>query len=199
MIQAADVRALQAGIRLNDAWSIIEAIRKEFEELPIGLLIYANLVESQGLAQFYQRAAKAGVDSILVADVPTVEAEPFAEQAQAAGIQPVLIATPASSDEQLKRVGAAVSGLHLCRYTLRRHRYRRKRPGPTPRSPKKLDAFGAPPSLLGFGISRPEHVATAIAAGAKGAISGSAVVKRIEQHLDDVDVMLGGLAASSER
>ncbi|POF59651.1 tryptophan synthase subunit alpha, partial [Vibrio vulnificus] len=58
----------------------------------------------------------------------------------------------------------------------------------------KLEQFNAPPALLGFGISEPEQVKQAIDAGAAGAISGSAVVKIIESHLNEPDAMLTALA-----
>lgn len=181
-IQAADVRALAAGTTMAQAWAIIAAIREAEPALPIGLLVYANLVETHGARAFYSAAAAAGVDSVLVADVPSLEAAPYAAEAQRAGIAPVLIATPSASDAHLERIAA------LCRgYT-----YVVTRAGVTGAEAHveldhrallaKLRALGAPPPLLGFGISTPEHVRTALQAGAAGAISGSAIVSRIAEH-----------------
>ena len=184
-IQAADRRALSAGTRPRDALGLVAEVRAAHPELPIGLLVYANLVEAPGRRRFYGEAAAAGVDSVLVADVPTLECGPYAEDALAAGIEPVLIAAPNASDSALDRLA------HTCRgYT-----YVVSRVGVTGTEDEAgldhqsfiadLQRRGAPPALLGFGISSPEQVRAALAAGAAGAISGSAVVKRIEQHLDD--------------
>jgi tryptophan synthase alpha chain len=188
-IQAADLRALEAGVRPRDAWEITTALRAEFAELPMGLLTYANLVEAPGVDRFYADVARAGVDSVLVADVPSLEAAPYAAAAERAGVLPVLIATPSASDAQLRAVASLTRG-----YT-----YTLTRVGVTgadddahvDRSEllERLAKVGAPPPLLGFGISRPEHVRAAIAAGAAGAISGSAVVQRITDHLDDDETM----------
>jgi tryptophan synthase alpha chain len=184
-IQAADARALAAGTRPSHAWQIIAELRRAHSELPIGLLVYANLVEARGRDRFYASAAAAGVDSVLVADVPTVEAQPFAQAANSAGIDPVLIATPNASDADLATIASTTRG-----YT-----YVVSRTGVTGAESEarldhaaliaKLSALGAPPSLLGFGISRPDHVRAALSAGARGAICGSAVVALIEQHAGD--------------
>ncbi|HHH30837.1 MAG TPA: tryptophan synthase subunit alpha [Polyangiaceae bacterium] len=186
-IQAADLRALAAGTRPSHALSITRAIRERHPSLPMGLLVYANLVEAPGRDRFYARAAEAGIDSVLVADVPTVESAPYAAAAHAVGIEPVLIATPNATDEALRVIAETSQG-----YT-----YVVSRVGVTGAEDEagldhttllaKLDALGAPPCVLGFGISSPAHVRAAIAAGARGAISGSAVVRRVADHLDDPD------------
>jgi tryptophan synthase alpha chain len=187
VIQAAAVRALGAGAKMVDAWRILERVRARFE-LPVGLLVYANLVEAAGRDAFYARAAAAGVDSVLVADVPTVEAEPFAEAAGRHGVEPVLIATPDAGEEEVLAVA------RLCRgYT-----YVVTRRGVTGSDDEAggghaatvaaLKRSGAPPAILGFGISRPEHVRAGLSAGAAGVIAGSAVVKIVARHLEDPDV-----------
>ncbi|MBM4394137.1 MAG: tryptophan synthase subunit alpha [Deltaproteobacteria bacterium] len=188
-IQAADLRALAAGARPRDCLGLVAAFRARRPDVPVGLLVYANLVEAPGREAFYAAAAVAGVDSVLVADVPTVEAAPYAAAARAAGVAPVLIAAPNSPDAHLAdvaRLGAA--------YT-----YVVTRTGVTGADERaatghralldRLAGLGAPPALLGFGISSPEHVRAAIAAGAAGAISGSAVVARVESHLGDPAAM----------
>jgi tryptophan synthase alpha chain len=182
-IQAADVRALDAGTKISDAWQIVRTVRQEHPDLPIGLLIYANLVESPGRQAFYRQAAEAGVDSVLVADVPALEAQPFCEAALEQSVSPVLIATPTASDEQLQQIAELT---HAYTYVVTRagvtgvedHAQVNHRA-----LLAKLSSFKAPPALLGFGISRPEHVRAAVAAGAAGAISGSAVVAIIERHV----------------
>ena len=182
-IQSADIRALSAGTRVEDAWSIVAGVRAEFPELPIGLLVYANLVLHAGAATFYERAAAAGVDSVLVADAPLIESAPLEQSAAQHGIAPVLIAPPNASDDRLHEIGARSRG----------YVYVTSRSGVTGVESaselradathviRRLPARAAPP-LLGFGIGRPEHVRNALAMGAAGAISGSAIAGRIERH-----------------
>src|SRR5262249_32765304 len=89
VIQAAATRALQAGVRRRDCWAIVREVRGEFPELPIGLLVYANLVCHHEPAEFYREAAAAGVDSVLVADLPVAESGAIAAAARGEGIAPV--------------------------------------------------------------------------------------------------------------
>ncbi len=176
VIQAAGARALAAGVKRADCWKLIATIRVEFPDLPIGLLVYANLVCHRDPAEFYAEASGAGVDSVLVADLPVLESAPIAAAARAAGIAPVFIAPPNADAARLQRIAAAGEG-----YT-----YVTSREGVTGADQrlhrdqstliKMLVEFGAPPPVLGFGISRPEQVRAAMAMGARGAISGSAVV-----------------------
>ena len=175
-IQAAATRALSAGVRPTHALELIARVRARHPELPIGLLVYANLLMSAGVPRFYARCAEAGVDSVLVADVPTREAPPFSQAARAVGIHPVLIATPNIPDATLTQLAERSSG-----YT-----YVVTRAGVTGARDTlasdlstlvtRVRDSGAPPPVLGFGISQPDHVRAARAAGAAGAISGSAVV-----------------------
>ncbi|MGR5542226.1 tryptophan synthase subunit alpha, partial [Vibrio campbellii] len=88
----------------------IAKIRAKYPELPIGLLMYANLVYTRGIDNFYERCAKAGIDSVLIADVPTNEAGEFIEAAKKHGVHPIFIAPPTASDETLKQVSELGGG-----------------------------------------------------------------------------------------
>jgi tryptophan synthase alpha chain len=194
VLQAAAQRAIRAGVRRADGWRIIAAVRATYPELPIGLLVYANLVCHHDPAEFYGQAADAGVDSVLVADLPLMESGPVAEAARAAGIAPVYIAPPNADEVRLRAIAAAGSG-----YT-----YVTSREGVTGADTAlrdgpagviaRLHALAAPPPVLGFGISSPGQVRAALAMGAAGAISGSAVVQRIADHLGDEAATTAALA-----
>lgn len=192
-IQGANIRAINSGATPDACFELIARIRKKYPSLPIGLLMYANLVYSRGIDNFYQRCADAGIDSVLIADVPTNESADFVAAANKHGVKPIFIAPPTASDETLKSVAELGGG-----YT-----YLLSRAGVTGAETKanmpvsdmmqRLNRYNAPPALLGFGISQPEQVAEALKAGAAGAISGSAVVKIIESNLDDSEAMLSSL------
>ncbi|MGR5529838.1 tryptophan synthase subunit alpha [Vibrio alfacsensis] len=192
-IQGANIRALESGATPDICFEKISQIRAKYPELPIGLLMYANLVYSRGIENFYERCAKAGIDSVLIADVPTNESAEFVSAAEKFGIHPIFIAPPTASDDTLKQVSELGGG-----YT-----YLLSRAGVTGAETKanmpvshmldRLNQFDAPPSLLGFGISEPSQVKAALESGAAGVISGSAVVKIIETYLNQPQLMLDKL------
>ncbi|OBT12046.1 tryptophan synthase subunit alpha [Vibrio sp. UCD-FRSSP16_10] len=194
-IQGANIRALDSKTTPSICFDLISQIRAQYPDMPIGLLVYANLVFANGIEHFYQACANAGVDSVLIADVPTGESKEFNAAAKKAGVHAIFIAPPTATDETLKEVSELGGG-----YT-----YLLSRAGVTGAETKanmpvdhmleRLAKFDAPPALLGFGISQPEQVASAINAGAAGAISGSAVVKIIESNLGDDDKMLEQLSS----
>jgi tryptophan synthase alpha chain len=179
VIQAAATRALAAGVRPGDAFALLRSFRERHPLVPVGILTYANLVLARGRNHFYAKAAEAGVDSVLVADVPLLEAEPYLAAARANHVAPVLIAAPNTPPERLERIAALGGGYTYCV----------SRAGVTGSDDpatfdhgsllRALKAAGAPPPVLGFGISRPEHVRSAMAAGAAGVICGSAIVRLI--------------------
>ena len=168
VIQGAMDRALTAQVTPQDCLSLIRQIRDENAEIPIGLLVYANIIYSYGLPDFYNACRQAGVDSVLVADVPLGEATPFCEAATAAGIDPILLCPPNVDDQAIRTIATRGRG-----YT-----YLLSRAGVTGTSVaagapvvsllEKLTRHQAAPPLLGFGISQPQHVIDAIAAGAEG-------------------------------
>jgi tryptophan synthase alpha chain len=184
-IQAAAQRALAAGVTPDNCFEILDRFRKTDETTPVGLLVYANLVYTRGIHNFYARAAASGVDSVLVADVPAREARPFADAADNTDVSPVLIAAPNTPDAALETVANTSSG-----YTYVVTRSGVTGAGEAGREDRrdllaKLADLGAPPPVMGFGISRPEQVRLALESGAAGAISGSAIVDRLTANVGD--------------
>ena len=176
-------------VQSNDCFDIIRQVREQHPHVPIGLLLYSNLVLAKGIDQFYQTAADAGVDSILIADVPLREATRFIEVARANNIDQILIAPPNATQETLSLIGEYSQGYT---YLLGRAGVTgAETAAQTPASDlvEKLQTVNAAPALLGFGISKPQQVSDAIAAGAAGAISGSATVNIIAAHLNDTREM----------
>jgi tryptophan synthase alpha chain len=196
IIQAAADRALAGGATPAACFAILSEFRGRHPEIPVGILTYANLVLARGRDAFYRAAAEAGVDSVLVADAPAFEAEPFVKAARAHGIAPVMIAAPNTPGHTLKRVAELGEGYTYCV----------ARAGVTGTGTEMqlnhaallsdLQELGAPPPVLGFGISTPDHVRTAIAAGAAGVISGSAIVKIVERGGPDAAASLRDFVAA---
>ncbi|MEO7634804.1 MAG: tryptophan synthase subunit alpha, partial [Sphingomicrobium sp.] len=161
VIQAAAKRALDAGVTVADCFELIAGFRARHPEVPVGILTYANLVMARGRTDFFARAAAAGTDSLLIADVPAREVEPWALDMRAAGIDPVLIAasnTPTATLVEIARLGsgytycvtrAGITGVHAAAEFDRD-------------LIAALAEAGAAPPVFGFGISTPEHVRAAL-------------------------------------
>ncbi|QPQ54344.1 tryptophan synthase subunit alpha [Allosphingosinicella flava] len=185
VIQAAADRALRRGVRPGDCLDLLKGFRARHPDVPVGILTYANILFARGKEDFYRRAAKAGVDSVLVADIPAAEAEPFSDAARAEGIAPILIAAPNTPDGTLEKIARLSDGYTYCV----------ARSGVTGAGQSialnhralfdRLEALGAPPPVLGFGLSRPDHVTAARSEGAAGVICGSALIARIAESPDD--------------
>ena len=181
VIQAAATRALAAGVSTQHCLDLIAGFRARYDSIPIGILTYANIVAARGIERFCVELAKAGADSLLVADVPSIEAAPYAAAARAAEIDLVMIAAPNTPRETLATIAALSSGYTYCV----------ARAGVTGADAElsldhcalfeALIEVGAPPPVLGFGISTPEHVRQALASGAAGVISGSAIVSKVSE------------------
>jgi tryptophan synthase alpha chain len=178
VIEAAANRALHAGVRTAGCFDLIAGFRRRHPDVPLGILTYANLVMAPGRSVFLKGAAEAGADSVLVADVPSLEAEPWAADMRDVGIDPVQIAASNTPEEALRKVAKLGSGYTYCV----------ARAGITGTHAKgefdhslvqRLRQLGSPPPVFGFGISTPEHVRQAIAAGAAGVICGSAIVSLV--------------------
>ncbi|MDX2274497.1 MAG: tryptophan synthase subunit alpha [Hyphomonadaceae bacterium] len=196
-IQAAAVRALAAGVKVDDCFTLLSRFRAKHKDIPIGVLTYSNLVMGGGIEKFYVRAAQAGVDSVLVADAPGGEAETFVTAARSVKVAPVLIAASNTPEAKLKKIAALCEGYTYCV----------TRAGVTGADEEvkfdhtamldALNAAGAPPPVFGFGISKPEHVRAALRAGAAGVISGSAIVNESAKGPEAVRALVEMLKAAT--
>jgi tryptophan synthase alpha chain len=181
VIQAAAQRALAVGVRVSDCLELLARFRARHPAVPVGILTYANIVVAR--MGFMREAAEAGADSLLMADVPALEAERFTGEMEQAGIEPVLIAAANTPDATLQRIARLSKAYTYCV----------SRAGITGTHAggefdagliARAEAAGAPPPVFGFGIAKPEHVRAALAAGAKGVICGSAIVDLVSRRGD---------------
>lgn len=183
VIQAAMQRALHNGMNPRRCFELIARFRETDSQTPIGLLVYANIVNAMGMDLFFKSSAESQVDSVLIADAPLGECPPFCKAAIKYGVDPVLICPPNAKPDDIRQIAELGRG-----YT-----YLLSRAGVTGTSVaagspvdsiiEQLETAGAPPALLGFGISLPAHVSNAVSCGARGVICGSAIVHRISENL----------------
>lgn len=186
VIQRATERALAAGMTLRGTLEIVRTVR-DAVDTPIVLFTYANPVARMDPALFARAAADAGVDGVLILDYPVEEAEPLRTTLMDAGLDPIFLISPTTSDERIRRSSELGRGfLYLI-----------SRMGVTGARDAMADnveglvarvrAHSTLPIALGFGISRPEHVAAACRS-ADAAVVGSALVAVIAEHGGSPDI-----------
>jgi tryptophan synthase alpha chain len=195
-IQAAATRALAAGTRPSQVLDLVQSLRPAVD-VPICLMTYYNVLHRAGLAPWVKAAVGAGVDGVIVPDLPVEEASPLLGVAQPAGLGTVFLASPATSDERLDRIAGASSGFlylvsmygvtgardTLPEYTLQLVQRVKER------------TAGKVPLAVGFGVGKKEQVRDLTKAGADAVIVGSAIVDRIGKGAspDEVGAFVRGL------
>lgn len=175
--QLAAQRGLESGTTPPRVLETVTAIRRE-SQIPLVLYIYFNLLHRVGLRNFIQSAAQAGVDGLLVLDLPPEESENYEVLMAEAGLCPIYLVAPTTPEERIALIAPRARGFI----------YYVSREGVTGMQSKISDTIGemtakirahSPlPIAVGFGISNPEQ-ARAVAQHAEAIVVGSAVVHRI--------------------
>ncbi len=197
-IQLAGQRALEAGMTLTKALGMVRAFRAEDATTPIVLMGYYNPIYSRGVDRFLAEAAEAGVDGLIVVDLPPEEDDELCIPAQKAGLNFIRLATPTTDDKRLPTVLRNTSGfVYYVSMTgiTGTADAQSAEVGP---EVARIKAATDLPVIVGFGIKTPE-TAAAIAGVADGAVVGSAIVKQMElgRPVDEVLSFVAGLAAGA--
>ncbi len=183
-IQKADIRARNSGMSVAKAREFVRKI-KDYKDIPIGLLMYYNLIYQYGAEKFFSDFHKAGVNSVLVADLSIDDADEIIGPAASAGLDTVFMVTPNTDTDRMKRIASKTTGfiytVSLFGVTGSREKLSEEVRGLI----KKLKEVTAVPICVGFGISKPEHAVEVAKAGADGVIIGSKIVQLIEENLDN--------------
>ncbi len=181
-IQKADIRSLKNGMTVKKALKFITEIKRH-KDIPIGLLMYYNLIFQYGTEKFFRDFHKAGVNSVLVADLSIDDAKEIIGPAKKAGLDTVFMVTPNTSKERLKSIASKTTGfiyaVSLLGVTGSRKTLSTSVKGLISRIKKETDV----PVCVGFGISTPQHAAKVAKSGADGVIIGSKIVGIIEDNL----------------
>ena len=185
VIQAACERALKHHVSLSQVLGIVEAFRRDNKATPVVLMGYANPVEVMGYAHFAERASKAGVDGVITVDLPPEEAEEILPEFKRHGLDPVFLLAPTSSEDRIARICSSASGFV----------YYVSLKGVT--GAASLDVKAVEHKLneirkhtqlpvgVGFGIKDPE-TARQVGSVADAVVVGSAIVRRIAEHQQDI-------------
>ena len=201
-IQAAGQRALAAGGSVTVTLAMVREFRQTDDDTPIVLMGYYNPIYARrgGVTRFLAEAVEAGVDGLIVVDLPPEEDAELCLPARAAGLNFIRLATPTTDDRRLPAVVANTSGfvyyVSVTGIT----------GGPAADAAEvapevaRIRAAANLPVVVGFGISTPE-AAEAVARVADGCVVGSAIVARIARgdSVDEVLDFVAGLAAGAHR
>jgi tryptophan synthase alpha chain len=187
-IQKADIRARKSGVTVKGALDFIRRVTG-YKDLPVGLLVYYNLVYQYGLEQFCSDFKAAGGSSILIADMSIDDADEIAAPAAQAGLETVFMVTPNTADERLKLIASKTTGFVYTVSLLGVTGERRGLSDMVGPLIARLKAVTDVPVCVGFGISSAEHAESVARAGADGVIIGSRIVKMIEKNLGDKETM----------
>ncbi|MES2471514.1 MAG: tryptophan synthase subunit alpha [Pseudomonadota bacterium] len=181
-VQASSVRALKSGASTVKVLKMVEKFRKKDKTTPIVLMGYYNPVHAYGTAKFVKDVAQAGVDGLIVVDLPMEEDEVLRVPAKAQGVDLIRFVTPTTDDARLKRVVADASG-YLYYVSVAGVTGTKSVPEDEVRAAlTRIRAATDLPCTVGFGIRSPEQAA-AIARIADGVVVGSAIVGRVADNL----------------
>ncbi len=185
--QLAAQRGLASGTTPIKLLETVAAIRRE-SQIPIVLYIYFNLIYRHGLERFICDAAQAGVDGLLVLDLPPEESANYESLMRAAGMCVIYLIAPTTPEDRMEIIAKRGTGFL----------YYVSREGVTGMQTEVADTIGAMtakirahthlPIAVGFGISNPEQ-ARAVAANAEAVVVGSAIVNQIAQHGQSADLV----------
>jgi tryptophan synthase alpha chain len=192
-IQRADIRALDSGTTPDTVFAIVRELREQ-SDVPIVLLAYFNTVFRRGIDEFYRDARAAGVDGILIADLPVEESGEVLEAAKKNEIDQILLVAQTTSDERVKKITAGAGGFLYLVSVLGVTGARSSVPPAAFDLLLRVKAVTDLPLALGFGISTPDQVASCASHGADGVIVGSAIVDIIERTIGNPDAMEHELA-----
>jgi tryptophan synthase alpha chain len=189
--QLAAQRALEAGMTAKRVFELVRRLREE-SEVPIVFYTYYNLVFSNGVEAYIREARVAGVDGMLILDLPPEESADAAAASKAQGMDTVCIVAPTTPDARLPKIAAAATGFI---YYVSREGVtgvRDQLAGGIPEAVARIRAHTKLPVAVGFGISTRAQVAQ-VSAHADGVVVGSALVNVIRDGLGSRSGIAGAL------
>ena len=182
-VQASSLRALKAGATLANTLELVAAFRDEDQDTPIILMGYYNPIYIYGVDAFLTDAKAAGIDGLIIVDLPPEEDSELCKPAIDAGIRWIRLATPTTDDERLPKVLNNASGFIYYVSILGVTGSASTPEDATRKAVMRLKSHTDLPVAVGFGIKTPEMAAT-IAKSADAAVVGSAIVDRVLEGLD---------------
>jgi tryptophan synthase alpha chain len=181
VIQRASERALKHGTSLDQVLKLAAEIREQSQSVGLIIFTYLNPILRMGLDKFCKIARLAGVDGVLVTDLPVEEAGPYLAEMRKNELAPIFLAAPTSTDERLKRIAQASGGFVYAVSRTGVTGARKQMSEDAQALVKRLRKYTKLPIAVGFGISTPEQF-RAVGRYAEGAVVGSAIVDLVERN-----------------
>ena len=181
-IQAAFTRALNAGATLERVFNMVRDLRKDVDTPIVSMLSY-TIVFRVGPTEYMRAAADAGLDGVIIPDLPVEEAETVAEQAESHGLRAIFLVAPSTPEARLKRIVEMSTGFIYCVSDAGVTGERDRLPEELAERVRHLKSASDVPVAVGFGISTPDQ-ARMVAQVADGAIVGSALVRIIHSAVE---------------
>lgn len=200
-VQRATEHALRNGIRVKDCLETVRELRASEVTAPIVFMGYYNPILQYGLERFCRDSAAAGVDGMIVPDLPPEEAHDLHAACRAAGLDLIFFLAPTSTEQRIAEVAELASGFIYCVSLTGITGARSELPPELPDFLRRVRSATHTPLAVGFGISEPRH-ARQVAAVADGVIVGSALLNIVEANLDGgtdgVQAFVAGLRAGMD-
>ncbi|MDI9408494.1 MAG: tryptophan synthase subunit alpha [Candidatus Pacebacteria bacterium] len=194
-IQAAGLRAIAAGVKLPTVLAMVERFRAKDSTTPIILMGYFNPIYHYGVTRFLADALKAGVDGMIVVDLPPEEDHELGKPARAAGLDFIRLATPTADDARLGVIADNASGFIYYVSVAGITGAKTGDVAAIDSAVRRLRAVTDLPIAVGFGIKTPERAA-AVAAVADGVVVGTALVEVVAGHIGMDGEVRAGLVAT---
>ncbi len=182
IIQQAATETLASGFEVKDALSLIRCIREKHPAIPIGLLVYYNMVLARTAEGFFQQVAEAGVDGVLIADLPPELADEVLPAARKNKLDLIFIVSPLTSPQRLTKIAEMAGGFLYVVSRLGITGTEERYDDQLQTLLKTIKQTTDLPACVGFGISTPEQAAKILALGADGVITGSKVIQLVRDH-----------------
>jgi tryptophan synthase alpha chain len=181
VIQRASERALKHGTTLEQVLKLAAEIREHSQSAGLIVFSYLNPILRMGLAKFCRVARHAGMDGVLITDLPVEESEEYLREAHKNDLATIFLAAPTSTDQRLKQIAQVSTGFIYAIARTGVTGARQQMPEDASGLVKRIRRFTKLPVAVGFGISTPEQLAS-VGKFAEGAVVGSAIVQLIEQN-----------------
>jgi len=178
-IQRSSEIALRNGMTVRKTLESVREIRAAGTDAPLILMGYCNPLYAYGIDAFLKAAAQAGVDGLIIADMPPDEANEFLAGCKTAGVSLTFLVAPNAPDDRVRKVDAASTHFSYCVTVTGVTGARSDVEGRTVDFLQRMRRLATKPFVVGFGIKKPEHVA-ALGPHADGVVVGSAIIDAIE-------------------
>jgi tryptophan synthase alpha chain len=186
-IQKAYLRGLKSHTTLKDVLKLVRELREK-TEIPLIIMAYYNLIYKMGESSFIQQAAQAGVDGLIVPDLPPEEGEFLQSLAEEEGLAIIHLIAPTTPDKRLQLIAEKSSGFLYYVSLMGITGERKNIAQDVTLNLQTIRTFTHMPIAVGFGISTPEHI-TSLVPWVDGIIVGSAIIKLIEDNIDRPDLV----------